>query len=135
MSTKVKKALDLFSSGFNCCQAVVGAFREQYGLDEKLSMKLSSGFGGGLRCGEVCGAVTGAVMIIGLKYGQDSANDKDSKIKCYEITEEFINEYVKRKKTVLCRELLMSAKSPDKKKEVCHKAIEEAVLLLEHMGL
>ena len=142
MSKKVQKSLELFDNGFNCSQAVIGAFCEQFGLDEKLSMKLTCGFGGGLRCGEVCGAVSSAVMIIGIKYGQDIATDKTSKEKCYKITSEFMEKYLKRKETVLCRELLgydvrdteTRALFPGRQKEVCPNAIETAVLLLEEMG-
>jgi len=142
MSEKVQKALELFDSGFNCAQSVAGAFCEQFGMDEQLMMKIAGGFGGGIRCGEVCGAVSGAVMILGLKYGQYVADDKASKQKCYEITSEFMEKYSKRKGTVLCRELLgydirdaeARAKYPGRQKEVCPKAIEAAVLILEEMG-
>lgn len=142
MSKKVEKALKLHDSGFNCAQAVVGAFCEDFDADEKTLMKLAGGFGGGMRCGEVCGAVSGSVMVLGLKYGQDTASDKASKDKCYQITSEFMKEYVKRKGTILCRELLgydirdpeARKRFPGRQKEVCTKAIEAAVLLLEEMG-
>ncbi len=143
MSDKIEKARELFSSGFNCAQAVAGAFGAQFGMDEQLLMKVASGFGGGMRCGEVCGAVSGAVMILGLKYGQSLAQDTESKMRCYEATTKFMNEYQKQKGTVLCRELLgydvrdseARARFPDRQKEVCPKAIETAVLILEEMGL
>lgn len=142
MSERLQKALELFDSGLNCCQSVLGAFNGQFGTDEQLLMRLASGFGGGMRCGEVCGAVSGAVMVVGLKYGQYFANDEDSKKKCYEITSEFMDEYLKRKGTVLCRELLgydvrdteARAKFPGRQKQICPKAIETAVLILEEMG-
>ena len=81
-------------------------------------------------------------MVLGLKYGQYIAEDKASKQKCYEITSGFMEEYTKRKGTVLCREILgydireteVRAKFPDKQKQVCPKAIETAVLILEEMG-
>lgn len=142
MSEKVQKALELFSSGFSCSQAVMGTFCRQLGMDEQLSMKLTSGFAGGLRCGEVCGAVAGAVMIIGLKYGQYISDDKASKVKCYEVTSKFMEEYAKRNGTVLCREILgydvrdtvTRAKFPGRQTQVCPKVIETAVTLLEEMG-
>lgn len=142
MSEKVQKALELFNSGFNCSQAVIGTFCRQFGMDEQLSMKLTCGFAGGLRRGEVCGAVAGAVMIIGLRYGQTIPDDKVSKGKCYEITSKFMEEYVNRKGSVICREILgydvrdtvIRSKFPGRQKEVCPKIIETAVLLLEEMG-
>jgi C_GCAxxG_C_C family probable redox protein len=143
MSEQVRKALEMFESGFNCSQSVIAAFSDKYGMDEQLSLKLACGFAGGLRCGEVCGAVSGAVMIIGLKYGQCVAKDKESKEECYKITSQFMEEYAKRKETVLCRELLgydvrdaeARARFPGKQKKVCPQIIETAVLLLEEMGI
>ncbi len=142
MNKKVQKAIELFDSGFNCSQSVAGVFCNGYGIDEKLCMKLACGFGGGMRSGEVCGAVAGAVMIIGLKYGQYLADDKESKKRCYDVTSEFIDEYAERKGTILCREILgydirdpkNRVRFPGRQKEVCPKAIEMAVLLLEEMG-
>lgn len=142
MDNKVQKALELHNSGYNCSQSVIGAFCVQYGLDEQLGLKIAGGFGGGLRCGEVCGAVSGAVMIIGLKYGQYNLDDKRAKEECYKITSEFMDEYVNRNKTVVCRELLgydvrdieKKALLVERQKEICPKAIETAVTLLEEMG-
>lgn len=142
MSEKSQKALELFTSGFNCAQAVLGSFCGEFGVDEQLLMRLACGFGGGLRCGEVCGAVSGGVMVVGLEYGQYIANDVASKKKCNEITSEFIKEYRKRRGTILCRELLghdlrdpeARAKFPGRQRQICLKAIETAVLILEEMG-
>jgi C_GCAxxG_C_C family probable redox protein len=142
MSENAQKPLELFNSGFNCSQAVMGTFCRQFGVDEQLSMKLTCGFAGGLRCGEVCGAVSGAVMVIGLKYGQYMADDEASKRRCYEITSNFMEEFIKRNGTVLCREILGSdvrdtdarAKFPGRQKDVCPKAIETVISLLEEMG-
>ena len=55
-----EKARALFREGYNCSQAVVGAFSEELGMDPALAMRLVSGFGGGMgRMREVCGAVSG----------------------------------------------------------------------------
>lgn len=142
MDKKVQKALKLFGSGFNCAQSVVGTFCEDFDIDEQLAMKISGGFGGGMRCGEVCGAVSGAVMVIGLKYGQSVALDKISKDKCNSITSKYMEEFTKRNGTILCRELLgydmrdavARTKNSAKKNEICTKAIEASVLLLQEMG-
>lgn len=142
MTEKVNKALELSNSGFNCAQAVIGAFCDKYGIDEETAMRFAGGFGGGLRCGEVCGAVTGAVMVIGLKYGQILPNDKESKEKCGEVTLKFMDEYKKRNNSVLCREILgydprdkeKAVLFADKKHTICTNAIETAIIILEEMG-
>ena len=139
MEDRVQKALSLFDNNFNCAQSVIGAFCGDYGMDESLALKLVSGFGGGLRCGEVCGAVTGAAMVIGLKYGQDTAGDLKAKEKCNLMVSDFMERYQKLQKSVLCRELLgydirdaeARKQFPGRQKEVCSNAIKTAVLLLE----
>ena len=55
---------------FNCSQAVLGAYADDYGLTVAQAMKVAACFSGGVRKGEVCGAVSGAIMVIGLKYGE-----------------------------------------------------------------
>ncbi len=142
MSERANRAAGLHQSGFNCCQSVVGAFCDKYGIDEETAMKFNGGFGGGLRCGEVCGAVSGAVMAIGLKYAQTAAGDSEAKERCYRVTSEFMEKYAAKKGTVLCRELLgydirdpdARAKFPGRQKEICPGAIKDAVELLEEMG-
>ena len=42
------KARELFNEGYNCSQAVLGAFAEDAGLDVKTALRLSAPFGGGM---------------------------------------------------------------------------------------
>ena len=67
--TKAEKAVDLYGKNFNCSQAVLTAFAEDFGLSEKLTLSLGTSFGGGARNGQMCGAVSGALMVLGLKFG------------------------------------------------------------------
>ncbi|MCK9526492.1 MAG: C-GCAxxG-C-C family protein [Limnochordia bacterium] len=143
MGGKTEIAFGLFNGGFNCAQSVVGPFFSVEDGDAQLALKLASGFGGGMRSGEVCGAVTGAVMVIGSREGQCRADDLATKRKCSELTSKFMEEYAKRKGTLLCRELLgydvrdheAAAKCAGNKREVCEGAIKTAILLLEEMGI
>ena len=74
---KAAAAKALFMEGYNCSQAVVGAWAEDIGLDSETAYKIASGFGGGIgRMREVCGAFTGAVMVLGLKFGNTIGNDR-----------------------------------------------------------
>lgn len=64
------KAASLYEQGYNCAQAVYGAFAEQYGMDFDDAMKVSSALGGGLgHSGEVCGAVLGMALALGQAKG------------------------------------------------------------------
>ena len=76
MSVKSEEAVEQFKKGFNCSQAVLGSFSEQFGLDCDKACKAATGFGGGMRMGGTCGAVTGTFMVLGLKYGISTAKDK-----------------------------------------------------------
>ncbi|HBN95937.1 MAG TPA: hypothetical protein DDZ66_06535, partial [Firmicutes bacterium] len=143
MGSKTDIAFGLFNGGFNCAQSVIGPFCSVEDGEAQLALRLASGFGGGMGSGEVCGAVTGAVMVIGSREGQCRADDLAAKRKCSELTSKFMEEYAKRRGTVLCRELLgydvrdleAAAKFAGNKGEVCEDAIRTAVLLLEEMGI
>ena len=53
--------------GMNCCQAVLVAFADELGRDEKELLRLGSGFGSGMGTMEgTCGALVGAVMVSSL---------------------------------------------------------------------
>ena len=56
----------------NCAQKVLGAFGEEFGLDENTTDRMAAPFGGGRYCGETCGCVNAATMVLGLKYGSDN---------------------------------------------------------------
>lgn len=102
----VDKAQEYFSNNFNCSQAVFATFATEAGLDEELALKIATQFGGGARKGEMCGAVSGALMVLGLKYGHCHAKNAEEKGKAYQISEEFMNRFIEKKGTVVCRELL-----------------------------
>lgn len=102
----VDKAEKYFSNNFNCSQAVFTTFATEMGLDEELALKIATQFGGGARKGEMCGAVSGAVMVLGLKYGHCHSNDAEEKGRAYQISEDFMNRFIEKNGTVVCRELL-----------------------------
>lgn len=126
MNAEEQKALDNFAAGCNCCQAVVAAAGGKYGVPEETLMRMGAAFGGGMRRGEVCGAVVGALMILGLRYGAESAGDAESKKTANARTGEFMTEYKKRHGSYLCRELLKSGSG----KEACGRYVADAMALL-----
>lgn len=100
------EAVHYYSNNFNCSQAIFTTFAKEVGIDEELALKIATQFGGGARKGEMCGAVSGALMVLGLKYGHCHGKDAEEKIKAYEIAEDFMNRFIEKKGTVVCRELL-----------------------------
>ena len=102
----VDKAQKYFSNNFNCSQAVFTTFATEMGINEEIALKIATQFGGGARKGEMCGAVSGALMVLGLKYGHYHAENAEEKGRAYQIAEDFMNRFIEKKGTVVCRELL-----------------------------
>lgn len=105
--TKGQKAAELFKEGYNCCQAVFGAYCEDYGIDLKTGMMLASSFGGGMgRMREVCGAVSGAFMAYGIAKGYYLAEDTEGKAKQYKVIQQMAADFKEQNGSIICRDLL-----------------------------
>ncbi len=101
-----EKAVAYYNHNFNCSQAVFTAFSIELGIDEKLALRLGTNFGGGERKGELCGAVAGALMVLGLRCGHCDSDDSEGKRRAYSISEEFMNRFIEKNGSVVCRDLL-----------------------------
>ncbi len=111
MSEKSEKAKELFKSGYNCSQSVLGVFCEELGLDFETAMKISSSFGGGMgRMREVCGAVSGMFMALGLKYST-SDGSVENKAQQYKRVQELAKKFKDKNGSIICRELLEGVES------------------------
>ena len=102
-------ALAYFKEGYNCSQAVVLAFSDLIGMDEKLLVRMSSSFGGGMgRLREVCGAVSGMFFVAGALYGYEEpgAAGQQEKAAHYARIQELADEYRAINGSIVCRELL-----------------------------
>ena len=114
LEERVRKAGLLFKEGgYNCCQAVVLAYCDLFGLDEKTAASLSSGFGGGMgRMREVCGSVSGMVMLSGMLSPADNPADKAGRTANYALVQEVAGEFRRVNGSIICRELLGLDKKP-----------------------
>ncbi|MDO5398507.1 MAG: C-GCAxxG-C-C family protein [bacterium] len=107
-SEKARVAMELFKQGYNCSQAVVGAWADEIGVDFETAVKFSAGFGGGMgRLREVCGSVSGAFMVLGMKYSTGRP-DPQSKKAMYEKIQSFAARFKEENKfnSIICREML-----------------------------
>ena len=67
---RIERAVELFKSGYNCSQSVVGAFADMYGFTEEQAFRMSASFGGGIgRMRQTCGAACGPPPPAGLAPG------------------------------------------------------------------
>lgn len=139
MKSKVHEAVECFNSGFNCSQAILSTYCEQFGLDKETALKLACGFGAGMgRLGEVCGAVSGAYLVISLKNGNSLLDDRSSKENTYALIQEFDRQFRERNQSTICRELLeVDLLTGDKMfaaeqvKRICPQMVKDAAEIIE----
>lgn len=104
---RVELAVENFMAGYGCCQSVVAAFADLYGLDDTLAKKVAAGFGGGVgRMRMMCGAVSGIVMLVGLDCGQTEGSDREGKSACYKVVQELLAQSKEVNGSLICAEIL-----------------------------
>lgn len=142
--TRVEQAVADFKDGCNCCQAVIGAYAEDLGIERSTALHIATGFGAGMgRMAETCGAVSGACMALSLKYGSPVAGDKEAKARAYDAVREFADKFTARRGTLLCKELLdhdisteegwQQASAHNVFSTVCPDFVQDAAEILEEM--
>lgn len=105
--THADRAEALFTQGYNCAQAVFGAFAEDVLLPIDTMMKLSSSFGGGMgRLREVCGACSGIFMAAGLLYGYAGPEEGAVKANHYALIRSLAAQFEAVHGSIVCREIL-----------------------------
>lgn len=105
---RVNKAKRLFKEdGYNCCQAVVLAYNDIFGMDDMTAASISSGFGGGMgRMREVCGSVSGMVILAGLLSPAADPSDKAGRTGNYALVQDVAGEFRQKNGSIVCKELL-----------------------------
>ena len=144
LEERVEKAVELFKEGYNCSQAVVAAYAEDYGFTREQALKMAASFGGGIgRMRKTCGAACGLFMLAGLETGCTEGKDKDGKENNYKVVQMLAKEFEKRNGSTVCAELLgLSKEAPTPptpeartaeyfKKRPCVKMVEEAARIWE----
>lgn len=107
LEARVHRAVDNFMQGYGCCQSVVAAFADLYGLDDNMAKRVAAGFGGGVgRLRMMCGAVSGLVILAGLDCGQTEGNDREGKSVCYKVVQELLAQFKEVNGSVICADLL-----------------------------
>ena len=114
-SPKAKKAMELFQKGYNCAQAVLGAFAQDMNMDFQQAMMLSSSFGGGMgRMREVCGAVSAMFMVAGLEKGYSDPKASTEKADHYDFIQQLAAKFKAENGSIICRDLLgLTKPGPD----------------------
>ena len=107
LQERVVRAVDNFMQGYGCCQSVVAAFADLYGLDDAMAKRIAAGFGGGVgRLRMMCGAVSGIVTLVGLDCGQTEGSDREGKSACYKVVQELLAQSKAQNGSLICAEIL-----------------------------
>ena len=107
LDERVTRAVENFMAGYGCCQSIVAAFADLYGLDDTLAKKIAAGFGGGVgRMRMMCGAESGIVMLVGLHCGQTEGSNREGKSACYKVVQELLEQSRQQNGSLICAEIL-----------------------------
>jgi C_GCAxxG_C_C family probable redox protein len=107
LDERVVRAVDFFMQGYGCCQSVVAAFSDLYGMDHEMALRVAAGFGGGVgRLRMMCGAVSGIVMLVGLDCGQTQGSDREGKSACYKVVQDLLAQSQAENGSLICAEIL-----------------------------
>ena len=107
LEDRIQRAVELFMQGYGCCQSVVCAFSDLYGLDEEMAFRVAAGFGGGVgRMRMMCGTVSALVILAGLEKGQTKGEDREGKAACYQLVRQLLETFKQRNGSIICAELL-----------------------------
>jgi C_GCAxxG_C_C family probable redox protein len=140
-NNRVNEAVSCFKDGFNCSQAIVSTYCNEFGIDNKTALKISCGLGAGMgRLQETCGAVTGAYLLIGLKHGKYLKEDDAAKEKTYAMVREFAKLFEERNESTNCHDLLSidlmncdKQTALEKVKSICPKMVQDAAEIIEQL--
>ena len=101
---------------YNCFQAVLLTFCEEYGLDPEVALRSGTFLNSGMRSGATCGAVAGALAVLGLAGAEGPAAG------------ELLRRFRERNGNLNCAQLLQSAKERgEEKKPHCDRMVYDAV--------
>lgn len=111
---RAEKAVELFKSGYNCSQSVVGAFADLFGMDIDEALRASEGFGAGIgRMRLTCGAVSALAFLAGLKYSTAKPGDLKTRTLVYETVQRMAKEFEEKNGSIECKTLLGASISKD----------------------
>lgn len=93
---------------------------------------------------EVCGAVTGGILVLGIRHGRGSKDDKSAMVLTYSKTRDLMDKFAEKHGTFICRKLLNDCelmtnegqqffKDNDLSKKVCVPCVQSVVEIIENM--
>ena len=110
--------------GYNCAEAIVGAFNEHY-PDNNIDLSLATPFGAGLGGRrDLCGILIGGTMIIGKHFGRTDPADLEQKALAYKLAGAYYRWFKQQFGAVMCRNIVTGKFTGHT--DVCVNIIEQA---------
>ena len=114
MGERADRARALFLNGYNCSQAVVGAFSDLFGMEPETAMRFAEGLGGGIgRMRLTCGAVSAMALLAGLKVSTGKPGDLETRKEVYAKVREMAAAFQEKNGSITCSDLLGAARPKD----------------------
>jgi C_GCAxxG_C_C family probable redox protein len=134
-SAASERAREIFLSGYNCAQAVVGSHAAALGLDTDIALKAACAFGAGMaRQQEICGAVSGGLLVLGLRSGRGKNETRDKTEDTYVKARSFMEKFKASHGSLCCRDLVAcDLRTPEgqayyKAHDLLHQTCEKCVI-------
>lgn len=105
MTDRIKKALENHKKGYNCAQAVVCAFCDEFGKDEKEIFEIMEAFGFGMGSMGTCGAVSAMAAVVGMKESDGNLEKPGTKKVSYKAMKEMTEKFREKNGSIVCREI------------------------------
>lgn len=87
------RGVEYHRQGFNCAESVLLGLCDYLKVESSFIPRIATGFGGGIgHTGNICGAITGAIMALGIRFGRENPEDKDTRDKLYRLTAAFLKD-------------------------------------------
>ena len=103
----VEQAVEYFNQGYSCSQSILLAFAPLLQLSQQTALLIAAPFGGGIaQTGNNCGAVSGALMVIGMRKGHTSPQDKATKEALYVTARDLMHQFEQEHGNLTCQSLL-----------------------------
>ena len=125
---RIERTLDLHrNGGLSCSQAILSAFGEHLGIDQKSAKMLGRPWAGGIgHLAQTCGYLTGAVLVLAKAY--DDEDEDKSRKNIDQAIRMLFQRFEARRGTILCKNLL----GADMTTEEGIKKILEEELVAKH---
>lgn len=104
--SRVELAIAKHDKGYNCCQAVVCAYCDMFGIKEQDAFRMTEALGLGLAgLMETCGAVSAMMILAGLKNSDGNMENPTTKRSSYALGKELADKFKEMNESIVCREL------------------------------